>query len=475
MSGQCAANITPIILAGGKGERLWPLSRKHYPKQVLPLLTEKSLLQETVERVTDTVLFSSPLLICDDDSRFIIREQMESTLLANIIIEPEGRNTAAAAAIAALYLLQENADALMLVLPSDHHIHDKEAFLQAVRQGAHIANEGKLVTFGITPNRAETGYGYICKGQRYGQRNNCFIIDSFVEKPDRKTAEHYLTSGHYLWNSGIFLMQARLYLAELEKFSPAILTHASAALVGAEEDLGFIRLEQKTFAQCPSLSIDYAIMEHTSYAVVLPVQMGWSDLGAWDTLLEVETKDSNNNACVGDVLAVNCHGSYLRSEGRLLAALGLENIIVVSTSDAVLVAPLQQAQEIKNITQKLLKEGRSEAEKHVTAFRPWGNYTTLVEQQSFQVKRIIVKQAGRLSLQSHSRRSEHWIVVKGIAKVTCGDRTFLLHENESTYIPIRVKHRLENPGETELELIEVQSGSYLGEDDITRYDDVYGR
>ncbi len=467
--------LTPVILAGGKGERLWPLSRKQYPKQIVPLLTEKSLLQETTRRVEVPSLFRPPLVICDEDSRFIIHDQLEGRPLNNVIIEPVGRNTAAASAVAALYLLEENADALMLLLPSDHHVADNKAFIHAVGKAVEVARSGKLVTFGIVPDRPETGYGYILQGEPYNEEGDCFIVDGFKEKPDKALAEEYVQSGNYLWNSGIFLLPATLYLQELERFCPDTLTQVRAALEGAEQDLGFIRLAKAPFAACEAISIDYAVMENTQHAVVVPVSMGWSDLGAWDALLSADNKDNHGNACIGDVITVDCHHNYLRSEGKLLAAVGLEHMMVVSTSDALLVAPLSKSQEIKSLTKQLIQEGRKEAESHVTVFRPWGSYTTLVTQPHFQVKRIIVKQGGRLSLQSHYHRSEHWIVVKGTAKVTCGEKTFLLHESESTYIPTAIKHRLENPGRIALELIEVQSGSYLGEDDIIRYDDVYGR
>jgi mannose-1-phosphate guanylyltransferase/mannose-6-phosphate isomerase len=318
------SSVTPVILAGGKGERLWPLSRKQYPKQVLPLLTDKSLLQETVARVDDRALFTSPLVICDEDSRFVIRDQLEGQELINIIIEPVGRNTAAASAIAALYLLEDDADALMLLLPSDHHIRDKQAFHTIIREAVEIARSGKLVTFGIIPDRPETGYGYIRQGEAYGNGAACFIVDSFKEKPGSSLAEEYLQSGEYFWNSGIFLMPVKLYLQELERFSPEILTHARAAMLAAEEDLGFIRLNKEEFAACTSISLDYAVMEKTEHAVVMPVSMGWNDLGAWDALLAVEEKDSSGNACIGDVVAVNCHHSYLRSEGKLVALGGLQ-------------------------------------------------------------------------------------------------------------------------------------------------------
>lgn len=470
-----ASLIYPVIMAGGKGERLWPLSRKQYPKQVLSLLNSQSLLQHTVERVQDAASFAPPLIICDNDSRFIVRQQLEGQLINNIIIEPIGRNTAAAAAIAAIYLLEQDPEALMLLLPADHNIGNNQAFLDAVSHVKEIASEGKLVTFGVLPDRPETGYGYIRHGHAYTPGKQAFIVDSFKEKPDSITASQYVASQEYLWNSGIFLVSAMRYLTELEQFSPDTLSHAKRALDGAEEDLGFICLDKKSFSSCPSISIDYAVIEKTSHAVVMPVDMEWNDVGAWNSLLALAGKDHSGNACIGDVVAIGCKDNYLRSEGKLLAAIGLENMVVVSTSDALLVAPLDKAQEVRQLTQELAKAGRKEADDHMTVFRPWGSYTTLVEQPGFQVKRLKVRQGGKLSLQSHYHRSEHWIVVKGTAKVTCDDKSFLLHENESTYISTGQKHRLENPGKIELELIEVQSGSYFGEDDIIRYDDVYGR
>jgi mannose-1-phosphate guanylyltransferase/mannose-6-phosphate isomerase len=466
--------ITPIILAGGKGERLWPLSRQNYPKQILPLMGENSLLQDTAERVGDRRYFDSPVVICNDAIRFIIAEQLREAPPSHIIIEPVGRNTAPAIAVAALMLHAENPDRLMLVLPSDHAVMDVAAFHHMVMQGAEAARQHRLVTFGIVPDSAHTGYGYIHRGTAFNEV--AFTVESFVEKPDSDTAGRYVASGDYYWNSGMFLMSARSYLEELERFAPEILRHARLSLEHAVTDLQFLRLNEQYFTACPSNSIDYAIMEKTTRAVVLPAQIGWSDLGAWDSVWHIAPKDTQDNVCKGDIVMQGCAGSYLRSEdGRLLACLGLDQMIVVNTRDATLVAPMSQLQDIKQLTQLLKVQERGEIRDHTTSFRPWGSYATLVCQPGFQVKRIIVACGGKLSLQSHSHRSEHWIVVRGIAKVTCGDNAFLLHENESTFIPSGSKHRLENSGEIDLELIEVQVGSYLGEDDIVRYDDAYGR
>jgi len=469
--------IYPVILAGGKGERLWPLSRAEYPKQILALLGETSLLVETVIRVSEAKTFHTPLIICNDTSRFLIAEQLHELDIADIIIEPVGRNTAAAAAIAALKISHVDPEAIMLILPSDHNIKNTEGFVDVVSKAARVAKQGHLVTFGIIPDSVKTGYGYIHRGKKLP---NCeiaaFIINKFVEKPDYKKAEEYTQSGEYLWNSGMFLMPASLYISELKKFAPEILEYCKLALDNARNDLQFMRLNSEYFTKCPSDSIDYSVMEKTTNSVVVPVDIGWNDIGAWDAVWRVDNKDANNNVLRGDVVAENCSGSYLRSdESHLLACMDLQNMLVVTTRDATLVAPLNKSQDLKTLTQLLVKHERHEVVDHPIVHRPWGSYCSLVMQPNFQVKQIRVRPGGRVSLQSHQHRSEHWIVVKGTATVTRGEKTFQLHENESTYIEARQKHRLENTSETKLELIEVQSGSYLGEDDITRYDDVYGR
>lgn len=469
--------IYPVILAGGKGERLWPLSRREYPKQILSLLHENSLLVETVLRVGDAEVFHRPLVICNDTSRFLIADQLQSQDIADIIIEPVGRNTAAAAAIAALHISKNDPDAVMLILPSDHNIANASGFVNVVTGAAGIARHNHLVTFGIIPDSVQTGYGYINLGKELGDKNTrAFIINKFVEKPDYKTAEAYTKSGEYLWNSGMFMMPASLYIAELKRLAPEILKYSEMALENAKKDLQFMRLDSEYFTQCPSDSIDYAVMEKTEGSVVVPVDIGWNDIGAWDAVWKLDKKDKNNNVLRGDVVAENCSGSYLRSEdSHLLACMNLEDIIVVATRDATLVTPMNNSQNLKHLTQILIQHGRNEVVDHPVVHRPWGSYCSLVVQPNFQVKQIRVKAGGRLSLQSHKHRSEHWVVVSGTATVTCGDKVFKLNENESTYIPAGQKHRLENAETSELEIIEVQLGSYLGEDDITRYEDVYGR
>jgi len=471
------SKLYPVIIAGGKGERLWPLSRQEYPKQILSLLQENSLLVETVLRVSDDKMFHIPLIICNDTSRFIIAEQLQNKKIVDIIIEPVGRNTAAATAIAALKISKLDPDALILVLPSDHSIIKMDAFINSITQATSIAEKGHLVTFGIVPDSVKTGYGYIHRGKKLeGINIDAFTINEFVEKPDYQKAEQYIKSGEYLWNSGMFLMPVSLYLSELDKFAPEILKFCQLALDNAKQDLQFMRLDNAYFHQCPSDSIDYAVMEKTSNAVVIPVDIGWSDIGAWDAVWQVDKKDQNNNVCRGNVIAENCSGNYLRSEDtHLLACLGIDDMVVVATKDATLITPLNKSQDLKKLTQLLIKHGKSEAIGHHVVYRPWGSYCSLVMQPNFQVKQICVKPGGRLSLQSHKYRSEHWVVVQGTATVVCGKRKFLLHENESTYIPAGQKHRLENAQDTKLELIEVQSGLYLSEDDITRYDDLYGR
>jgi len=469
--------IHPVILAGGKGERLWPLSRQQYPKQILSLLKENSLLVETAARVSDDKIFHVPLIICNDTSRFIIAEQLQSHKIADIIIEPVGRNTAAAAAVAALKIYQDDKNALMLVIPSDHNIDNIDGFVTAVVKAADIAKQNYLVTFGIVPDSIKTGYGYIHLGQKFSDKNiDAFVINKFVEKPDYPAAESYVASGEYLWNSGMFLMPVALYIDKLEKLAPQILKYSKLAIDNAKQDLQFMRLNTAYFEQCPSDSIDYAVMEKTSDSVVIPIDIGWNDIGTWDAVWQVDKKDEDNNVLKGDVIAQDCSGNYLRSENaHLLACLGLSDMVVVATRDATFIAPMNKSQELKQLTQIMTQRGKSQAIDHPVVYRPWGHYCSLVMQPNFQVKQICVKPGGRLSLQSHKHRSEHWIVVSGTATVTCGEKKFLLKQNESTYIPAGKKHRLENAQDVNLELIEVQSGLYLGEDDITRYNDAYGR
>lgn len=475
--------IFPVILSGGSGSRLWPVSREHYPKQFLNLhKTDRSLLQEAAQRLNSVEGAGTPLIVCNEEHRFLVAEQMHQIGLkkAQIILEPCGRNTAPALALAAL--AAQSDDAELLVMPADHVITDEAAFAEAVAKGSELARQGKLVTFGITPNKAHTGYGYIKRGSAQGAG---YQVDAFVEKPDRERAEEYLAGGDYLWNSGIFLFQASVYLDALRQHAPDILDVCERAYAQRSEDLDFLRVDQETFAQCRSESIDYAVMEHTSEAAVVPMDPGWSDIGAWDAVHALKAGEDNfsGNAVHGDVMLHNTHNSLVHSESRLVAAVGVNNLVIVETDDAVLVADRHQAQDTKLIVNALKAAGRKESTSHKRAYRPWGHYHTMVLTDSFQVKEIVVHPGAKLSLQMHHHRAEHWVVVKGTARVTQGEghgdlsnlKSFLLSEDESTYIPLGTVHRLENPGVIPLHLIEVQTGSYLGEDDIVRYNDDYGR
>ena len=469
--------IHPVILSGGSGTRLWPMSRAQFPKQLLPLLSEQTLLQEAALRVAAGPRFAPPLVIANDEHRFIVGEQLRLcgvTPLATVL-EPLGRNTAPAVCIAALLLLAREPDALLLVLPSDHAIGKVEAFTAAVDTAAAVARSGRLVTFGITADRPETGYGYIRRGAALAGLAGAHEVAGFVEKPDAARAQSYLAAGDYYWNSGMFLFPARLVLSEIERLQPAVVAACRMALERAKRDLDFLRLDRDAFAAASSVSIDYAVMEHTPHAAVVPAEMGWSDVGTWDALWQVGARDAAGNTAFGDVLSEDTRNCYLRAETGLVATLGIEDLVVVATSDAVLVARRDRAQDIKRLVARLERDGRSELTTHPLVHRPWGTYRSIHNGARVQVKHIMVKPGAKLSLQLHHHRAEHWVVVQGTAKVVRGSEEILLYEDQSTYIPLGTAHRLENPGKIPLHLIEVQSGSYLGEDDIVRLEDSYGR
>ena len=467
--------LVPVILSGGAGTRLWPLSRELYPKQLLRLVAERTMLQETVARTEGLPGLAPPIVVCNENHRFMVAEQLRElgTAPQAIVLEPQGRNTAPAAAIAALLVSGgADADPVLLVLPADHVITDVPAFQAAVAVGRVAAESGSLVTFGVVPDRAETGYGYIRRGAGPGP---AFSVAKFVEKPDSATARGYVESGEYYWNSGMFMFRASAYLAELGRYAPAMLAACRAALAAAGRDLDFLRLPAQEFASCPSDSIDYAVMERTDRAVVVPLAAGWSDVGSWAALADALPRDAEGNVTAGDVLTEDSSGCYLHSTSRLVAAVGLRDHVVVETKDAVLVAPRDRVQDVKELVAELKARGRYETSLHREVYRPWGSYDSIDSGDRFQVKRLIVNPGATLSLQLHHHRAEHWVVVTGTAKVTRGDEVFTLSENESTYIPIGARHRIENPGKIPLHIIEVQSGTYLGEDDIVRFEDRYGR
>ena len=466
--------LTPVLLSGGVGSRLWPVSREAHPKQFQPLAGELSMLQQTLQRTSD-LEESPPLVVCNEEHRFMVAEQLRQVNLqaAALILEPQGRNTAPAVALAALQAVNTDPQALLLVLPADHLIRDVEAFVEAVGKAIPLAQEGRLVTFGVVPSAAETGYGYIKCGSELA--SDLYDLERFVEKPDAATAQEYVDSGNYLWNSGMFLLRASAYLEQLGEHAPEILSSCQQAMAGASVDLDFVRPDALAFDECPSDSIDYAVMEKTDAGAVVSLDCGWSDVGAWSSLWDVAQRDAEGNASKGDVMLDNCRNSYFRSESRLVAATGVEDLVVVETADAVLVAHRDKVQDVKRIVNRLKEEERQEVALHRRVYRPWGSYESLVTADRFQVKRIIVNPGQTLSLQMHHHRAEHWIVVHGTAEVTCEDKVFMMGEDESTYIPLGHKHRLANPGRIPLELIEVQSGGYLGEDDIVRFEDQYGR
>ncbi|EHK9899381.1 mannose-1-phosphate guanylyltransferase/mannose-6-phosphate isomerase [Escherichia coli] len=466
--------IIPIIMAGGSGTRLWPLLRSLYPKQFLSLTNENSLLQETLKRL-DGLNCLPPVIVSNNEHRFIVAEQLRQFGVDDfqIILEPVGRNTAPAVALAALKALELHGDHHMLVLAADHAIQDIEAFHAAVLAAEQESVDNKLVTFGIVPTKPETGYGYIKKGEQV--KNSVFKVNSFVEKPDLETAKNYLEQKCYLWNSGMFMFKASVYLDELKKFRPDILAACKESLSSASTDLDFIRLNSDVFAECPDESIDYAVMEKTQDCVVIPLDADWSDIGSWTSLWEISEKDEHENVSHGDVINYNSRNNYIYSEGSLISTVGVNNLIIVQTKDALLVAQQDNVQDIKKIVEILKKQKRSEHISHREVYRPWGRYDSVERGDRYQVKRITVKPGECLSTQMHHHRAEHWVVVAGTAKVTCGERTYFVTENESTFIPIGTVHTLENPGKIPLEVIEIQSGVYLGDDDIVRLSDKYGR
>ena len=466
--------IVPVILSGGSGTRLWPLSRKLHPKQFIELIGETTLFQEAVLRLPKSI--GDPLVICNEDHRFLAAEQLRqiNRSAANIILEPVGKNTAPAIAVAALKSIKDDGNVILLVLSADHLIQDVGKFHQAIKSAKKQAEKGKLVTFGIVPNKVETGYGYIKAA--VSQDEDYYNIDQFVEKPDYKTAQKYVDSGKYFWNSGMFMFKASVYLDELEKYEPEILSACKKSCQTEYNDLDFTRLNEKEFLSCPSQSIDYAVMERTNNAVMVALDAAWNDVGSWSALWDSQPKDMNNNVIVGDVILNKVNDSYVHSaSNRLVSAIGVSDLIIVDTKDAILVTSKGHAQYVKKIVEQITDSNRLESDQHRLVLRPWGYYDSIDNGNGFQVKRILVNPGAKLSLQKHGHRAEHWVVVKGKAQVTCGKKTFQLIENQSTYIPLGELHRLENIGDIPLEIIEIQTGTYLGEDDIIRIEEDYAR
>ncbi|TQV80233.1 mannose-1-phosphate guanylyltransferase/mannose-6-phosphate isomerase [Aliikangiella coralliicola] len=464
--------IYPIIMAGGSGSRLWPMSRSLYPKQFLNIIGKNTMLQDTVFRL-ENMDAAQPLIICNNEHRFLVAEQLRDIgVNGKIILEPEGKNTAPAIALAALKAVEAGDDPLLLVLAADHVIQNRNAFENAVSEATNLAEQNKLVTFGIVARSPESGYGYIHRGKAC---EGGFTVSQFVEKPDKETAQSYIDTGDYYWNSGMFMFKASQYLSELEKYQPEMLEICRKSMISSTKDFDFIRIDGEIFGNCPSESIDYAVMEKTDSAVVVPLDAGWSDIGSWSAIWDVSQKDSDGNRILGDVITHESSGCLVHGEDRLISVLGLNNVVIIDTKDAVLVADKSKVQDVKNIVSKLKSSNRDEWKIHREVYRPWGKYDSIDIGSRYQVKRISVNPGAKLSVQMHHHRAEHWVVVSGTAQVTNGDSTFLVSENESTYIPIGRIHALENPGKLPLELIEVQTGSYLGEDDIVRLDDRYGR
>ena len=471
--------IYPVILSGGSGTRLWPLSRAMYPKQFIRFNGQAtSFLGETLQRLAASDGFQRPIVLCNNDHRFLVKAELEQAKveMKAIILEPVARNTAPAIAIAALEVASENPAGIIVVMPSDHAIEEPEKFAEAVKRAAKVAATGKLVLLGIKPTSAHTGYGYIRRGQPVeGFPGAAFTVDAFFEKPDAATAQAYLAAGSYFWNSGIFILHARTFLEELARLQPRILDAAKQALVKATEDLGFLRLDRQAFAQAPSISVDYAVMEKTTAAAMLPIDVGWNDVGSWSSLWDLAPRDAQGNYTLGDAMLESTENCYVHSEKSLVATIGVKDLVIVNTADALLVADKSRAQDVAKIVQRLKAAGRREQENHLRAYRPWGFFESLSMGTRFQVKLLHVNPGGKLSMQMHHHRSEHWIVVQGTAKIVVGDMDKLVRENESVYIFATQWHRLENPGKVPLEIIEVQIGTYLGEDDIMRTDDIYKR